>query len=134
MSHIVEDRVLETSTTIGISPYVLLGAVTGYRAASTVCVDLDTFKYYAEEINSEGALTGSWEIGLGTWGTGNTLARTTIYSSSNNNNLVSWNVGTRRVGLSVVTETFNEITSDFASMATSLINTQTLLVTISNDL
>lgn len=129
MTHIVADRVVEISTTIGTSPYVLLGLVTGYRTASSVCTNGDTFEYYAEDIDANGALTGAWETGLGTWSTGNILARTTIYASSNLNNAVPWLVGTRRIALAITSDTFNSITSNFATLATSLINTQTLLVT-----
>ena len=129
MAHIIADRVVEISTTVGTSPYVLLGLVTGYRTASSVCVNGDTFEYYAEDIDANGALTGAWETGLGTWSTGNIIARTLVYASSNNGNPVAWVAGTRRIALAITAETFNAITSDFASMATSLINTQTLLVT-----
>lgn len=102
MARIVADRVLETSTTTGTGTYTLAGAVTGYRAASSVCANGDTFTYFAEEVNVNGVANGGWEIGLGTWGTGGTLARTTVYSSSNANAAVSWTAGTRRIGLSLV--------------------------------
>ena len=101
MALIVADRVLETSTTVGTGSYTLAGAITGYRAASAVCVNADTFTYYAEDVDSFGRPLGGWETGLGTWSTGNILARTTIYASSNANAAVSWAAGTRRVGLSV---------------------------------
>lgn len=105
MALITADRVLETSTTTSTGAYSLAGAVTGYRAASTVCANGDTFYYYAEDVNANGVPTGGWETGLGTWNTGNTLTRTTIHSSSNANAAVSWTAGTRRIALGI-TSTF----------------------------
>ena len=69
----------------------------------------------AEDIDANGALTGAWESGLGTWSTGNVLARTTIYASSNLNSAVPWLAGTRRIALAITADTFNASTSDFAT-------------------
>jgi hypothetical protein len=95
------DRVLETSTTVGTGTYTLDGAMTGYRAASAVCANGDTAYYYAEDVDGNGVPLGSWETGLGTWGTGGTLARTAIHTSSNANAAVNWSAGIRRVSLSL---------------------------------
>jgi hypothetical protein len=102
MALIVADRVQETSTTTGTGPLTLLGATTGNRAASAVCANGDTFTYYAEAIDANERPTGAWETGLGTWGTGNILTRTTIYASSNAGAAVSWAAGTKRIGLGLV--------------------------------
>lgn len=102
MALIVADRIQETSSTAGTGNLTLLGATTGYRAASTVCANGDTFTYYAEDIDALGRPLGAWETGLGTWGTGNILTRTTIYASSNGGAAVSWAAGTRRIGLGLV--------------------------------
>lgn len=102
MARIVADRVLETSTTTGTGSYTLAGAVLGYRAASAVCANGDTITYYAEATNVNGVANGDWEIGIGTWGTGNILARTTVVASSNSNAAVSWTTGTRRIGLGII--------------------------------
>jgi len=102
MARIVADRVLESSTTTGTGAYTLAGAVTGYRAASAVCANGDTFTYYAEDVDTFGRVLGGWETGLGTWGTGNILTRTTIYASSNAGAAVSWAAGTRRIALTLV--------------------------------
>lgn len=94
MPHIVADRVRETSTTTGTGSYTLAGAVSGFRAFASVAVNADTVFY---------AATGGadWEVGLGTFGTGNVLARTTILSSSNSGAAVNWPSGTREVFLTV---------------------------------
>lgn len=104
MARIVADRVLETSTTTGTASYTLLGAVTGFRSASAVCVIGDTFTYYAEDVDTFGRPLGDWETGLGTYSAANTLTRTTIYSSSNSNTAVNWAAGTRRLGLSLISQ------------------------------
>jgi hypothetical protein len=94
MPHIVADRVQETSTTTGTGSYTLAGAATGFRAFSAVCADGDTAFYAATE-------GSGWEVGLGTFSTGGTLARTTILSSSNAGAAVNWPAGTRDVFLTV---------------------------------
>ena len=104
MALIVADRVQETSTTTGADAYILLGAITGYRTAASVCTNGDTFTYYAEDVDDLGRPTGAWETGLGTWGTGNILTRTTIYASSNAGAAVSWGPGTRKIGLGLVSK------------------------------
>lgn len=107
MALIVADRVLETSTTGGTAAYTLAGAVIGYRAASTVAANLDTFYYYAEDVDANGIPTGvGWETGLGTWGTGNILTRTTIHSSSNGGAAVSWPTGIRKIALGITATQF----------------------------
>jgi hypothetical protein len=100
MSQIVEDRVLETSTTVGSGVYALDGAMVGFRPASSVCLDGDTFTYYVQAVDSGGRPSGDWETGLGTWNSNNTLTRTTIYASNNSNAAVNWASGTKHVGLS----------------------------------
>ena len=102
MARIVADRVLETSTTTGTGSYTLDGAVLGYRAASAVCANGDTITYYAEATNVNGVANGDWEIGIGTWGTGSILDRTTIVASSNSNAAVSWAAGSKRIGLGII--------------------------------
>lgn len=101
MAQITADRVLETSTTTGVGSYTLAGAVVAFRAFSTVCANGDTVYYYAEDVDASGNPIGGWEVGIGTWGTGNILARTTIHYSSNANAAVSWSAGTRRIALSI---------------------------------
>lgn len=101
MAKIIADRVLETSTTTGTGAYALAGAVTGYRAAAAVCANGDSFDYYAEAVSDSGVPTGDWETGLGTWGTGGTLTRTTIHASSNAGAAVNWAAGVKRIALSL---------------------------------
>lgn len=93
MAHIIADRVRETTTTTGTGT-LSLSAVTGFRRFSAVGAADDT-AFYA--VSSEGS--SEWEVGLGTIGASNTLARTTVLASSNAGALVSFSAGTKQVFL-----------------------------------
>ena len=95
---VVADRVQETTSTTGTSSYTLLGAEPGFQSFGAVMTDADT-TYYAITDDVD------WEVGLGTYSTtGPTLARTTILSSSNSDNAVSWSAGTKKIFLSYAAE------------------------------
>jgi 6-phosphogluconolactonase (cycloisomerase 2 family) len=89
MALIVADRVQETSTTTGTGAITLAGAVTGFRTFGSVMVNTDTTYYTITDQTS----SANWEVGLGTWGTGNVLTRTTILKSSNANAAVNFTSG-----------------------------------------
>ena len=91
MAFVLKDRVQETTITTGTGPITLAGAVTGYQAFSAVCSIGDTVWY---SINHSAT---SWEIGLGTYSSANTLTRTTVYESSNAGSAVSFASGTKMV-------------------------------------
>jgi hypothetical protein len=77
MAHLVADRVRETTTTTGTGNIALGGAVAGFRAFSAVLVNNDTTLYAIAH-----QTPGQWEVGIGTWLTGNTLVRTTPIAGS----------------------------------------------------
>lgn len=91
MALLVKDRVKETTTVTGTGTASLAGAVVGYVSFSTALTDADT-TYYA--IISSDEL--EWEVGLGTYSS-STLSRTTVLSSSNSNNLVTFSAGEKEV-------------------------------------
>jgi len=95
MAFLVKDRVLETASAPGTGIVTLLGAVTGYQSFSTAFVTSGTTTYYCIADQSG----NNWEVGLGTFTTtsGNQLARTTVYSSSNSGALVNFNSGIQNV-------------------------------------
>jgi hypothetical protein len=100
MALIIADRVRETTATTGTGTYNLAGAVTGYQSFSSVCSDSDTV-YYVVTDNSD------YEIGLGTFtSSGTTLARTTIYESSNSDAAVDWSAGDKQVFITVPASRF----------------------------
>jgi len=86
--HLYEDT-WETSTTTGTGTYTLGGAVPQYRAFSAQYANGDTCLYAAFDGTN-------FEMGIGTY-SASTLARTTIYRSTNSNAAVSWSTGTRQV-------------------------------------
>lgn len=94
MTFILADRVSETSTTTGTGTYALAGARSGFSAFSARMVNNDTCYYHAID-----ATSGGWEVGVGTWTTGNNLARTTVLRSSNSDAAVNWAAGTRNVSI-----------------------------------
>ena len=91
MALVLKDRVKETTTTTGTGSYVLDGVVTGFQSFTGALADGDT-TYYAVEDGTD------WETGLGTWTESTTtLARTTVYESSNSGNAVDWSAGSKDI-------------------------------------
>ena len=89
MALLVKDRVQETSSTTGTGTFTLAGAVTGFETFSGSIGNGNTTFYTI----TNGA---EWEVGLGTVAAG-TLARTTVYQSSNGDALVNFSAGTKNV-------------------------------------
>lgn len=90
---IYADRVQETTTTTGTGAFTLAGAVAGFRAFSSVCVDQQVV-YYAI---SDGT---NWEVGRGTFtASGTTLSRDIVLSSSNSGALISFSAGSKNIWL-----------------------------------
>jgi len=94
MAFIVADRVKESTTTVGTGPITLAGTSAGFQAFSAALAINDT-TYYA--IVGQG--TNEWEVGLGTLTGATTLARTTVYASTNANALVNFSAGIKEVFL-----------------------------------
>ena len=93
MAFVLNDRVLESSTTTGTGPFTLAGAASSFQSFSAG-IGANNTTYYA--IANTGA--NEWEVGLGTLdATGLILTRTTVYKSSNSNNAVSFSAGTKNV-------------------------------------
>ena len=91
MALVLADRVRETTSSSGTGSVTLGGAVSGFKAFGSVLSTNDT-TYYAIIANS-----GEWEVGVGTFTSPNSLARTTVLSSSNSGSLVSFQSGTKNV-------------------------------------
>src|SRR6516165_2594675 len=100
MALVIADRVRDTTTTTGTGNITVSGtAPITYRTFSAVCSVSDTFPYFiaARTVNE-------WEVGLATYTSSNTIARTLIFSSSNSGNVVSFSAGTKDVVLSQTSE------------------------------
>lgn len=91
MAFIISNRVKETSTSTGTGNITVAGAVTKFRAFSTVCATSDTFIYAIEHDTAN-----EWEIGYGTYSSANTITRTTLIDSSTGS-AVSFTAGTKYV-------------------------------------
>ena len=93
MALVIADRVKETSTTAGTGTVVLAGASPGYQSFAVIGNTNTTFYTIADQ----GGGT-NWEVGIGTYYSGNlSLARTTILASSNSNTAVSFGSNTKDV-------------------------------------
>lgn len=92
MALVLADRVKETSTTTGTGNFTLAGASIGYQSFNSAIGSGNTTYYVIED-----STNGDWETGLGTFTSPSTLARTTVYSSSNSGSLVNFSSGTKNV-------------------------------------
>lgn len=101
MPHILEDRVLEITTTTGTGDITLTGAVTGFRRFNAVCAVGDTAPYYIEGLDSVGQPNGEYEYGTGTYSAADTLTRTTVLGSSNAGAAVNFSAGNKNVGIAL---------------------------------
>lgn len=91
MALVVKDRVQESATAPGTGTVTLLGAALGYQTFSaSVGNGNDTYYCIADQGGA------NWEVGIGTVGAG-TLARTSIFASSNAGSAVNFSSGTQVV-------------------------------------
>jgi len=113
MALVLNDRVKETSTTIGTGTLNLGGAVQDFEGFVSAIGNSNT-TYYA--IVNDGQ--GEFEVGIGTVtdATPDTLSRDTIISSSNSDSAVNFSAGTKDVfctlpaSKSVVEDASNNVT------------------------
>lgn len=97
MAHVTADRVRDTSTSTSTGNFVVSGtAPSGVRTLSAVLSVNDTF-YYAIQLQNG----SEWEVGIGTYSSANTFARTTVLSSSNAGSAVNFSAGTKDVFLTL---------------------------------
>ena len=102
----LKNRVKETTTTTGTGTITVSGtAPTGFQTFASALADGDTTYYQITDGTN-------WEIGLGTWDeTAGTLARTTIFESSNSNSAVNWGAGSKDVFIVMPAEKVSGTTS-----------------------
>lgn len=95
----IGNRVKETTTTAGTGAYSLGGAYNAYvRFRDRVADGAKTFYYITDDTD--------YEVGIGTltYGSPDSLARTTILASSNANAAVAWAAGSKEIGLDLPAE------------------------------
>ena len=101
MAFITNDRVKETSTTVGTISMVLAGSVSGFVTFNAGIGDTNTTYYtiVGEDVSSE------WEVGIGTYtNSGTTLSRDTVIGSSNGGAKTDFAAGTKIVFVSLPAE------------------------------
>jgi len=93
MAFVLNDRVLETSTSTGTGTFALAGAPSGFQSFLSGIGSSNTTYYTI--VNTAAS---EWEVGLGTLNAGATvLTRTTVLSSSNSGSAVTFTAGTKNV-------------------------------------
>ena len=113
---VLGDRIKETSTSTGTGTIVLAGAATGYQSFAVIGNANLTYYTIADQTGA------NWEVGIGTYYSGNvSLARTTVLSSSNAGALSNFTAGTKDV---FVTQP-SEVTAIGGSNQAILINQTT---------
>ena len=94
MAFIIRDRVKESTTSTGTGAITLGGAAATFDTFQSYMTNGDT-TYYAIVHTTSG--TDEWEVGLGTWNTGNTLTRTTVLAGSNGTSAQTFSAGAKDV-------------------------------------
>ena len=94
MAFIIKDRVKESTNSTGTGAITLGGAAATFDTFQSYMTNGDT-TYYAIVHTASG--TDEWEVGLGTWNTGNTLTRTTVLAGSNGTSAQTFSAGSKDV-------------------------------------
>lgn len=125
MAFVVKDRVKVTTTTTGTSDFTLGSASLGFQNFSVIGDGNVT--YYA----ATDAITGDWEVGIGTYTTsGPTLTRTTVLESSAGGSKVSFSAGSKDVFVTYPAE--RAVYLDTAGSAVTVLDIGTLGVSTAN--
>jgi hypothetical protein len=90
MALILKDRVKETSSSSGTGNIALGGAFPGYQTFNAAIASGSTVYYTIHNLTA--GVDNEWEVGLGTFTSPATLARTTVLSSSTGS-LVNFTAG-----------------------------------------
>jgi hypothetical protein len=94
MAFIIKDRIKEGTTTTGTGDITLGGSPATFESFQSYMTNGDT-TYYAIVHTASGV--DEWEVGLGTWNTGNTLTRTTVLAGSSGTSAVNFSAGTKDI-------------------------------------
>lgn len=122
MALVLADRVLETTSVAGTGDASLNGAVTGYQPFSVIGGGNTTY-YTIVAIDDNGAPTGDWEVGIGTYVTsGNKVSRDTVLSSSNGGALVYFASGNKQIFLDLPSEELPVASGDVTGPASAVAN------------
>ena len=132
MALVLKDRVKETTTTAGTGTVTLAGAAAGFQSFAAVGNGNQTFYAIVD------AVSGDWEVGVGTYtASGTTLSRTTVVSSSNAGSLVPFSGNAKDVFVTYPSSRAVYLdaagsavtTLDIGTLGTSTANTTTANIT-----
>lgn len=113
MAHKTADRILESSTSVGLGAFALEGAVDAYRPFSAAeMAEGDTCHYMINAVDSVGRPTGLFELGRATM-TGGALARTLVVASSNAGAAVDFPEGPKQIGLTILSASTDQLKADW---------------------
>ena len=90
MAFVINDRVKETTSTLGTGTVTLSGAALGFQSFSSG-IGAGNSTYYTI------ALGNQWEVGIGTVTNATTFTRDSIISSSNTSSLVNFSSGIKDI-------------------------------------
>ena len=122
MALVLADRVLETTSVAGTGDASLSGAILGYQPFGIIG-DGNTTYYTIVAIDDNGAPTGDWEVGIGTYvASGNKISRDTVLSSSNGGALVYFASGTKQIFLDLPSEELPVASGDVTGPASAVAN------------
>ena len=91
MALILKDRVKESSSSSGTGNITLGGAIPGYQTFNAAIATGSTVYYTIHNLTA--GFDTEWEVGLGTFTSPATLARTTVLSSSNSGSAINFTAG-----------------------------------------
>ena len=123
MAFVINDRVKETTSTLGTGTVTLSGAQLGFQSFSSG-VGAGNSTYYSIALGSQ------WEVGIGSLTNATTFTRDTVISSSNASALVSFTTGIKDIFCSLPAKETPSPVMDPQTFvnthATTLTDTQTM--------
>ena len=94
MAFVINDRVKETTSTLGTGAVTLSGAQQGFQSFSSG-IGAGNSTYYTIALGSQ------WEVGIGTLTNATTFTRDSVISSNNANSLVDFGAGSKDIFVSL---------------------------------
>jgi hypothetical protein len=123
MAFVINDRVKETTSTLGTGTVTLSGAQLGFQSFSSG-IGAGNSTYYSIALGSQ------WEVGIGSLTNATTFTRDTVISSSNASALVSFTTGIKDIFCSLPAKETPSPVMDPQTFvnthATTLTDTQTM--------
>ena len=125
MAFVLKDRVKEETTTTGTGAISLGGTSATFDQFQSYMSNGDT-TYYTISHTATGI--DEWEVGVGTWNTGNTLTRTTVLAGSNGTSAVNFSAGTKDVFMTYPADkaVFKDASGNLADVSLSNFDTDDL--------